>query len=105
MPIDPITGSIVAAGITAAGQGVNAFAQGKMNKKTRQWNEKMYGRQREDALADWARTNQYNSPLAQMQRFKEAGLNPHLIYGGGPNNVKHKITGRINKATNRKSKS
>jgi hypothetical protein len=81
MPIDPITGSIVAAGITAAGQGANAFAQGKMNKKTRQWNEAMYGRQREDALADWARTNQYNSPLAQMQRFKEAGLNPNLIYG------------------------
>lgn len=100
MPIDPVTGSIVAAGITAAGQGVNAFAQGKMNKKTRQWNEKMYGRQREDALADWARTNQYNSPLAQMQRFKEAGLNPHLIYGGGPNNVSAPIRGTDAKAWN-----
>jgi hypothetical protein len=27
--------------------------------------------------------NQYNSPLAQMQRFKDAGLNPNLIYGQG----------------------
>lgn len=25
--------------------------------------------------------NQYNSPLAQMSRFKNAGLNPNLIYG------------------------
>ena len=27
--------------------------------------------------------NQYNSPVMQMQRYKEAGLNPHLIYGKG----------------------
>lgn len=31
----------------------------------------------------WNRQNLYNSPEAQMQRFKEAGLNPHLIYGQG----------------------
>jgi hypothetical protein len=52
-----------------------------MNKKTREWNEKMYERQRNDALADWMRQNEYNTPEAQMQRFKQAGLNPNLIYG------------------------
>lgn len=32
--------------------------------------------------------NMYNSPQAQMQRFTEAGLNPHLIYGqGSPGNA------------------
>lgn len=31
----------------------------------------------------WRLQNLYNSPEAQMQRFKEAGLNPHLIYGQG----------------------
>lgn len=31
--------------------------------------------------------NQYNAPKSQMQRFQEAGLNPHLIYGqGNPGN-------------------
>lgn len=31
--------------------------------------------------------NMYNSPQAQMQRFIEGGLNPHLIYGqGNPGN-------------------
>lgn len=29
----------------------------------------------------WHATNAYNHPKAQMRRFKEAGLNPHLIYG------------------------
>lgn len=27
--------------------------------------------------------NQYNTPLSQMQRYKDAGLNPNLIYGQG----------------------
>lgn len=74
-----------AAAITAAGavigQGTNAWAQGKMNKKTRKFSEMMYNKQRADNLADWAMQNEYNSPRAQMQRYQEAGLNPHLIYG------------------------
>jgi len=86
--------------LPVVGQIASAIAQGVQNRAQRKWNEKMYGRQREDALADWARTNQYNSPLAQMQRFKEAGLNPHLIYGGGPNNVSAPIRGTDAKAWN-----
>lgn len=31
----------------------------------------------------WGMNNAYNSPEAQMQRFTQAGLNPHLIYGQG----------------------
>lgn len=31
----------------------------------------------------WNLQNQYNTPQAQMQRFIDAGLNPHLIYGQG----------------------
>ena len=29
----------------------------------------------------WNMNNAYNTPKAQMQRFKEANLNPNLIYG------------------------
>lgn len=29
------------------------------------------------------RQNAYNSPVAQMQRYQDAGLNPYLIYGNG----------------------
>lgn len=36
----------------------------------------------------WEMMNQYNHPAQQMQRFREAGLNPNLIYGqGNPGNA------------------
>lgn len=31
----------------------------------------------------WDQQNAYNHPTQQMQRLKEAGLNPHLVYGNG----------------------
>lgn len=80
MPIPP---PVVAAGIQALSQGVNAAAQGSMNRKQRKWSEKMYERQRSDSLMDWAMQNNYNSPEEQMKRLKEAGLNPNLVYGSG----------------------
>lgn len=82
MPLDAAVG---AAAIVGAGSiinsGVNSYASGRMNRKTREWNEKMYGIQRQDALSDWEMQNKYNSPREQMQRFRDAGLNPALIYG------------------------
>lgn len=32
----------------------------------------------------WRRMNKYNHPSAQMERLKEAGLNPLMIYGSSP---------------------
>jgi len=82
---------IAAAGIGAAGSLIGGIGKGRkarheahlmnerniafqqeVNQQNIDWNEKM-----------WDKTNQYNSPLMQMARFKEAGLNPHLIYGQG----------------------
>lgn len=80
MPVDPI---VAAAAISAATQGVQAFSTGRMNRKNRKFSEKMYNQQKADQLANWELQNKYNSPEQQMQRLKEAGLNPHLIYGGG----------------------
>jgi len=34
-------------------------------------------------LEMWNRGNEYNTPQAQMQRLKKAGLNPNMIYGSG----------------------
>ena len=86
--MDPATITALAAVATQAG---NSLAQSSMNRKTREWNEKQYGKQRTDALADWARTNEYNAPLQQMARLKEAGLSPHLIYGGGANSISQPV--------------
>ena len=30
----------------------------------------------------WNMQNEYNSPTSQMQRLREAGLNPNMLYGG-----------------------
>lgn len=81
MPITALGAAAITAGAQLLGTGANAYAQGKMNKKTREWNEQQYWRTRNDSLRDWAMVNEYNSPQAQMQRFRDAGLNPNLIYG------------------------
>lgn len=73
----------IAAGASLANTGINAAAQGSMNKKQRKWLEERYNIERGHALADWEMQNKYNSPLAQMQRLKAAGLNPNLVYGEG----------------------
>lgn len=74
-------GAAIAAGATIASNAGTAYAQGKQNRKTRKWNEKMHALVREESLSDWAMQNEYNSPRAQMERYRDAGLNPNLIYG------------------------
>lgn len=49
------------------------------------YNRSLASQQNEYNLEMWKMTNEYNSPQAQMQRFKDAGLNPNLIYGQGNN--------------------
>lgn len=79
--MDPVSIGLMAA--QASSQGMNALLQVGQNRATRKWNEKMYARQRQDALSDWQMQANYNSPAAQMERLKAAGLNPHLVYGNG----------------------
>lgn len=82
--MDPLTtGSLIAAGTQLVGQGINWASQGNMNKKTREWNQRMMNYQNNWNYELWKQQNEYNSPANQMKRFKEAGLNPHLIYGKG----------------------
>lgn len=77
-------GSIIGAGATAVGQA-------NLNKKNREfakeqaqeqrdWSEKMYNAQNAWNYEQWLRENEYNTPTAQVERLREAGLNP-LFYG------------------------
>lgn len=80
----PIPAAVLIPAISdLVGQGANAYSQGRMNKKMRKWNEKMHNIQRQEALADFTAQNKYNSPVEQMKRLREAGLNPNLVYGEG----------------------
>lgn len=68
-------------GAGIAGQVITGLLQGGANRANRRFARQMYERQRADSLADWNMMNEYNSPRSQMQRYQEAGLSPHLIYG------------------------
>lgn len=60
----------------------------RVNRQQQRYNEKWYNRQLGDNINLWRMQNEYNTPAAQMARFKEAGLNPNLIYGqGNPGNA------------------
>lgn len=61
----------------------NSNSQKKANKAQMDFQKEMYERQRADSLADWQMEADYNSPKAQMQRLKDANLNPNLVYGHG----------------------
>lgn len=90
MPIDPVTGQVIATGVIAASQAITRGGprrQYKWNKKAAEdanrMNQQNADRQNAQNLAFQREQREYDSPAAQMARYKEAGLNPHLIYGSG----------------------
>lgn len=83
MPDPNSNDAILAAATQLAGTSINAWSAANTNRKERQWQEMMYAKQRADAMSDWTKQNEYNSPAAQMARLKAAGLNPNLVYGAG----------------------
>lgn len=78
--MDPIIGaSLIAGGTSLIGGIANAFGQSsanrtniKLQREAQAWQESM-----------WNKQNEYNTPAAQIQRMKEAGLNPALMYSQG----------------------
>lgn len=79
----PIAGALISGGGQIGGGIIGAVSSAIQNKKAREFAERQYAQQRRDALMDWNMQNEYNSPAAQMQRLKLAGLNPNLVYGHG----------------------
>lgn len=72
-----------AAGVGALGGLISGkqTAKDNMTRFDRQMEENQ--REREWNLAQWNRQNEYNTPLNQMKRLQDAGLNPNLVYGNG----------------------
>lgn len=84
-------GPVIASGISAAAGVGTSVAQSNLNKKNRKWQEEQAAIQRQystDTLNSqnawnmemWNKENEYNAPLSQVERLREAGLNP-LYYG------------------------
>ena len=60
---------------------VNALFQRGENKRNREFAAQQAQLQNQWNLEQWYRENAYNTPLAQMQRYIDAGLNPNLFFG------------------------
>lgn len=69
----------IAPAIPLAGAALDALSNASTNKA----NMKLAQYQWEKNVEMWNMQNQYNSPFAQMQRLKDAGLNPNMVYGNG----------------------
>jgi len=82
MPFN-LLGPLISGGTALLGGVLNSNSQEKQNEASMRFAREMYDRQKTDNLALWNLQNQYNTPEAQMSRFKAAGLNPNLIYGQG----------------------
>lgn len=54
-----------------------------INQQNIDWARQQYEMSKADSLERWHMENQYNSPVEQMARYRDAGLNPHLLYGTG----------------------
>lgn len=65
-------------------QGVTALATGIGNKKEQKrqykYNMQMAQWQNDVNVANWRMQNEYNLPVNQMQRLKDAGINPNIAY-------------------------
>lgn len=55
--------------------------QRQENQATREYNLNLAKLQNQWNLDQWNRENEYNTPAAQMARYRSAGLNPDLMYG------------------------
>lgn len=77
----------IGAGLSAiagiASSGLSARTARENTDKQNQANKELAEYQYNRDLEMWNKGNAYNSPLAQMERLKKAGLNPNLIYGSG----------------------
>lgn len=74
-------GSIVGGGIAKFGSDAAARASLQATRETNAANLKLARYQNDWNVAQWNRQNAYNTPLAQRQRFEEAGINPYFALG------------------------
>jgi len=74
---------LLSAGSNLAGSIVNGIVTAQQNKKARQFEQQQTNLKYQRDLEQWNRSNEYNTPSAQMARYEAAGLNKNLIYGQG----------------------
>jgi hypothetical protein len=78
--MNPATGQLIGTGLS-----IGADVLNNVFFRKRQLED--YQRMKTDNLEFWNTQNKYNSPEEQMNRLRQAGLNPNLVYGKGADNT------------------
>lgn len=83
-----VAGGLIAAGGSILGglfgsAGSNAAAKKQLQavRETNAANAQLAAQQNQWNIDQWNRQNEYNKPLAQRQRYEEAGINPYFALG------------------------
>lgn len=76
-------GTLTAARMNYLANQQNNQSNQDIAQQTNQANIDLAGKENTWKLEQWVRENAYNTPMAQMQRLRQAGLNPSLMYGSG----------------------
>lgn len=76
-------GAAVAGLAGVASSIIGATSAYDTQKSANKANQKLAEYSYQKELEQWNRSNEYNTPAAQMQRLAAAGLNPNLAYGNG----------------------
>lgn len=77
--------ALITGGVQAAGNIASTLIANKANKELAQYSFDMQRQMVQEQ-------NAYNSPVQQMARYQEAGLNPSLIYGNGSSSAGNQST-------------
>jgi len=78
--MDPLIGGAMIGGASNA---INSLLNIGQAKKEREYQKEMATTAYQRDVEMWNTQNAYNAPAAQMERLKEAGLNPNMVYGSG----------------------
>lgn len=71
------------AALMAGNAGLSFLGSNYLNNQANKGQQALNDRAFQQNVQMWKMQNEYNSPLAQMQRYAQAGLNPNLIYSQG----------------------
>lgn len=87
--MDPMTAIAgINAGLSLFNSGANRMAQERQNQQNMMAQRIENHLNRQFQLDMWNKNNEYNLPVNQMSRLRDAGINPHLAYSNGtPMNV------------------
>lgn len=76
-----MTGVAIAAGAAAVAAGVGGYMNYQAQKSANRTNESLMREQMAYQTSERLATQEYNTPLAQRQRFEAAGINPYMALG------------------------